>query len=69
MGAIIVCVNVDPHSAQEGIALVPDDLDLPDGFARARPGDRRRPPAGRRGANYVRLDPARAARHVFRVEP
>ena len=68
MGAIIVCVNVDPHSAHEGIALVPGDLDLPGGFgvrdlitgAVHRWGV---------GANYIRLDPATTPAHVFQVEP
>ena len=68
LGAILVCVNVDPHNAHEGIAMVPGDLDLPREFtvrdlvtgAVHRWGV---------GANYVRLDPATTPAHVFSVEP
>jgi starch synthase (maltosyl-transferring) len=66
-GAILVCVNVDPHNAHEGIAMVPGDLDLPGRFtvrdlvtgAVHRWG---------LGANYIRLDPAATPAHVFVVE-
>jgi len=68
LGAILVCVNVDPHSAHEGIAMVPGDLDLPREFtvrdlvtgAVHRWGV---------GPNYIRLDPAATPAHVFSVEP
>ncbi len=68
LGAILVCVNVDPHNAHEGIAMVPGDLDLPREFtvrdlvtgAVHRWGI---------GPNYVRLDPATTPAHVFSVEP
>jgi starch synthase (maltosyl-transferring) len=68
MGAIIVCVNVDPHVAQEGIALVPGDLDLPGGFGVRDlvTGAVHRWGTGR---NYIRLDPAVTPAHVFQVEP
>ncbi len=68
MGTTIVCVNVDPHNAQIGIALVPDDLDLPDAFAvrDLLSGDVHR---WSRGPNYVRLDPVVSPVHIFRVEP
>ena len=68
MGAIIVCVNVDPHNAQEGIALVTGDLDLPAGFGVRDlvTGALHRWGVGR---NYVRLDPAATPAHVFQVEP
>ena len=68
LGAVLVCVNVDPHNTHEGIAMVPGDLDLPREFtvrdlvtgAVHRWGI---------GANYVRLDPATTPAHVFSVEP
>ncbi len=68
MGTTVVCVNVDPHAAQEGIALMPDDLDLPHAFsvrdlvsgAVYRWGT---------GPNYVRLDPIVSPFHILRVEP
>ena len=61
-------VNTDPHHAQEGIALVPDDMGLPGAF-RVRDlitGDIYHWSVG---ANYVRLDPALTTAHVLRVEP
>ena len=68
MGTTIVCVNVDPHNVQIGIALVPDDLDLPHAFAvrDLLSGDVHR---WSRGPNYVRLDPVVSPVHIFRVEP
>ena len=68
LGAILVCVNVDPHTAHEGIAMVPGDLDLPQEFtvrdlvtgAVHRWGI---------GPNYIRLDPAASPAHIFSVEP
>ena len=68
MGTTIVCVNVDPHNVQIGIALVPDDLDLPDAFAvrDLLTGDVHR---WSRGPNYVRLDPVVSPVHIFQVEP
>ena len=67
IGAILVCVNVDPHTAHEGIAMIPGDLDMPREFtvrdlvtgAVHRWGI---------GPNYVRLDPATTPAHVFVVE-
>ncbi len=67
-GAIVCVVNTDPHNAQEGIALVPDDLGLPAAF-RVRDlitGDIYHWSVG---ANYVRLDPSLTTAHVLRVEP
>jgi starch synthase (maltosyl-transferring) len=66
-GAIIVCVNVDPHAAQEGLAMVPSDLGLPAAFAVRDlvTGDVYGWSAG---PNYVRLDPAVTTAHVLRVE-
>jgi starch synthase (maltosyl-transferring) len=66
-GAIVCVVNTDPHHAQEGIALIPDDLGLDAGF-RVRDlitGDVYHWSVG---ANYVRLDPAMTTAHVLRVE-
>jgi starch synthase (maltosyl-transferring) len=67
IGAVIVCVNVDPHAAQEGIADVPADLGLPGSFTVRDliTGDIHRWGVGR---NYVRLDPAVTPAHVLRVE-
>jgi len=67
-GAIVCVVNTDPSHAQEGIALIPDDLGLPGAF-RVRDlitGDIYQWSVG---ANYVRLDPALTTAHVLRVEP
>jgi starch synthase (maltosyl-transferring) len=66
-GAIVCVVNTDPHHAQEGIALIPDDLGIHTGF-RVRDlitGDIYHWSVG---ANYVRLDPAMTTAHVLRVE-
>ena len=61
-------VNTDPHGAQEGIALVPDDLGLPGGSAVRDliTGDIYHWSVG---ASYVRLDPALTTAHVLGVEP
>jgi starch synthase (maltosyl-transferring) len=68
IGAILVCVNVDPHSAHEGIAMVPDDLDIPREFT-VRDLITGALHRWRTGSNYVRLDPAVTPAHVFVVEP
>ncbi len=67
IGTMIVCVNVDPHAAHEGIAEVPGDLGLPPSFTVRDlvTGDVHRWSVGR---NYVRLDPAVTPAHVLRVE-
>lgn len=67
-GTIITVVNTDPHAAQEGVAHVPWDLDLPPEF------DVRDLLSGatyrwRHGDNYVRLDPGGMPAHVLRAEP
>jgi starch synthase (maltosyl-transferring) len=67
-GAIIICVNLDPHSAQEGLVILPSDLDLPDAFTARDLVSGEAFPWGV-GGNYVRLDPALAPMHVLRVEP
>jgi len=62
---VIVVVNIDPHNAQEGLAVVPASLGLPPVFPVSDLL------AGgqfdwRIGGNYVRLDPG--ASHLLRVE-
>lgn len=68
MGTTIVCVNVDPHAAQVGIALVPDDLDLPHAFS-VRDLLSGAVYRWSMGPNYIRLDPLVSPFHIFRVEP
>ena len=68
VGTTIVCVNVDPHTAQVGIALVPDDLDLPHSFS-VRDLVSGAVYRWSTGPNYVRLDPVVSPFHIFRVEP
>jgi starch synthase (maltosyl-transferring) len=63
---ILVVVNLDPHNAQEGAALIPAQLGLPPVFAvedlvTGAHYD------WRIGSNYVRLDPAGTQAHIFRV--
>jgi starch synthase (maltosyl-transferring) len=67
-GAIIICVNLDPHSAHEGLVILPSDLDLPTGFTARDLVSGEVFPWGV-GGNYVRLDPAVAPMHVLRVDP
>jgi starch synthase (maltosyl-transferring) len=65
---MVVVVNLDPHHAQEGAALIPAHLGLPPAFAvhDLLTGEHH---DWRIGANYVRLDPdARRQAHVMRVE-
>jgi starch synthase (maltosyl-transferring) len=64
---VIVVVNIDPHQAQEGLALIPASLALPPGFTvHDLLSDERY--QWRIGANYVRLAPGIRQTHVFRVE-
>jgi starch synthase (maltosyl-transferring) len=65
---MVVVVNLDPHHAQEGAALIPAHVGLPPAFAvhDLLTGEHH---DWRIGANYVRLDPdARRQAHVMRVE-
>jgi starch synthase (maltosyl-transferring) len=64
---LLVVVNLDPHHAQEGIALVPAQLGLPPAFAVSDllTGERFDWHIGR---NYVRLDPSYRHAHVLRIE-
>jgi starch synthase (maltosyl-transferring) len=64
---IITVVSVDPHQAQEGLAIVPADLGLPPSFtAHDLLTDERY--LWRIGPNYVRLEPGIRQAHVIRVE-
>jgi starch synthase (maltosyl-transferring) len=63
---IIVIANLDPHTVQEGLTLVPASLGLPPVFAveDLLSGDHF---DWRIGGNYVRLDPHGTQTHVLRV--
>jgi starch synthase (maltosyl-transferring) len=65
---IITVVNIDPHQAQEGLAVVPAQLGLPPSFTvrDELSGDRYQ---WRIGPNYVRLEPGVRQAHINRVEP
>jgi starch synthase (maltosyl-transferring) len=62
---LIVCVNLDPVSPQEGVAVIPVALGLPPSFAAAEllTGEELH---WRSGRNFVRLDPGQS--HILRVE-
>jgi starch synthase (maltosyl-transferring) len=64
---IITVVSIDPHQAQEGLAIVPANLGLPPSFTAhdLLTGDRF---LWRIGQNYVRLEPGVRQAHVVRVE-
>jgi starch synthase (maltosyl-transferring) len=64
---IITVVSIDPHQAQEGLAIVPANLGLPPSFTAhdLLTGDRF---VWRIGPNYVRLEPGVRQAHVVRVE-
>jgi starch synthase (maltosyl-transferring) len=65
---VITVVNIDPHQAQEGLAVVPAQLGLPPSFTvrDELSGDRYQ---WRIGPNYVRLEPGVRQAHINRVEP
>jgi starch synthase (maltosyl-transferring) len=66
-GDCLLCVvNLDPHHAQEGVALVPAQLGLPPVFTveDLLTGDHF---DWRIGENYVRLDPGATQAHVLKV--
>jgi starch synthase (maltosyl-transferring) len=68
-GNCVICiVNLDPHHANEGAAIVPAHLGLPPVFnvTDLLSGERF---DWRIGHNYVRLEPWVRQAHVFRVEP
>jgi len=62
---LIVCVNLDPRAAQEGVAVIPAAFGLPPAFAGSEllSGDEFH---WRLGRNFVRLGPGRS--HILRVE-
>jgi starch synthase (maltosyl-transferring) len=64
---VITVVNLDPHQAQEGLAVVPANLGLPPSFTvnDLLSGERFQ---WRMGPNYVRLEPGVRQAHVNRVE-
>jgi starch synthase (maltosyl-transferring) len=64
---IITVVSIDPHQAQEGLAIVPANLGLPPSFTAhdLLTGDRF---LWRIGQNYIRLEPGVRQAHVVRVE-
>ena len=64
---VITVVNIDPHQAQEGLAIVPAHLGLPPSFTAhdLLTGDRFQ---WRIGQNYIRLEPWMRQAHVIRVE-
>ncbi len=64
---VIVVVNIDPHQAQDGLAVIPADLGLAPIFTVCDllSDERYR---WRIGSNYVRLEPGIRQAHVLRVE-
>ena len=64
---LIMVVNIDPHNAQEGAALIPAHLGLPPVFPvhDLLTGEHY---DWRIGTNYVRLDPGSTQAHILRVE-
>ena len=65
--AVITVVNLDPHNAQEGLAIVPARLGLPPAFGvhDLLTGERFQ---WRTGRNYVRFEPGVRQAHLNRVE-
>jgi starch synthase (maltosyl-transferring) len=64
---IITVVSLDPHQAQEGLAIIPANLGLPPSFtAHDLLTDERF--LWRIGANFVRLEPGIRQAHLMRVE-
>jgi starch synthase (maltosyl-transferring) len=64
---VIAVVNIHPHQAQEGVAVVPASLGSPPSFtAHDLLSDERY--RWRIGPNYVRLEPGLRQAHVIRVE-
>jgi len=64
---VIVVANLDPHNAQEGVAVMPAWLGLPPVFAVEDQLDGGRYD-WRLGPNYVRLAPGERMAHILRVE-
>jgi starch synthase (maltosyl-transferring) len=64
---VIVVVNIDPHWAQEGLAIIPASLGLPPSFT-ARDLLTDEYFQWRIGPNYVRLEPGVRQAHVLGVD-
>ncbi len=62
---LIVCVNLDPRSPQEGVAIVPVALGLPPAFAASELLSAEEF-HWRSGRNFLRLEPGQS--HILRVE-
>ena len=64
---MIVVVNIDPHQAQDGLAVIPADLGLAPIFTVCDllSDERYR---WHIGSNYVRLEPGIRQAHVLRAE-
>jgi starch synthase (maltosyl-transferring) len=62
---VVVCVNLDPQLASEGLVTIPGALGLPETFAVVDLLSRRRFD-WHHGGNYVHLEPGQA--HVLRLE-
>ncbi len=65
---VITCVNIEPGTAQEGVAVIPDELGLPPVF-RVHDLLSEERFDWRIGRNYVRLDPGERVAHLLAVEP
>jgi starch synthase (maltosyl-transferring) len=64
---VLTVVNLDPHTAQEGLVDVPWDLGVPPAFTVTDLLDLARYD-WHLGGNYVRLAPGERAGHVLRVD-
>jgi starch synthase (maltosyl-transferring) len=64
---VVTVVSLDPHAAQEGLAVVPAFVGLPPAFEVEDLLDGGRY-TWRIGRNYVRLAPGERMAHVLRVE-
>jgi starch synthase (maltosyl-transferring) len=64
---VMTVVNLDPHTAQEGLVVVPYELGVPPAFTVTDLLGIERFD-WRLGGNYVRLDPRERAGHVLRVD-
>jgi starch synthase (maltosyl-transferring) len=62
---LVVCVNLDPRAAQDGVAIVPVSLGLPPAFAASELLSGREF-HWRSGRNFLRLGPGQS--HILRVE-
>jgi starch synthase (maltosyl-transferring) len=62
---LIVCVNLDPAAAAEGVAVVPASFGLPPAFSASEllSGEEFH---WRLGRNFLRLDPGES--HILRIE-